>query len=64
MDKLFKVNLVAENESGKSQDEMTNSDLETSAWHIAHIKKGLRQADVGQFASEKDVKTVFKRLRR
>ncbi|HLM97697.1 MAG TPA: hypothetical protein VK335_00340 [Bryobacteraceae bacterium] len=38
--------------------------VETHRWQIQHIRQGLREADAGRFASEKDVKKVIARLRR
>ncbi len=38
--------------------------VETHRWQIQHIRQGLREADGGRFASEKDVKKVIARLRR
>jgi predicted transcriptional regulator len=38
--------------------------VETHRWQIQHIRQGLREADAGKFASEKDVKKVIARLRR
>lgn len=33
--------------------------LETQAWQVERIKDSIRQADAGQFASEKQIRTVF-----
>lgn len=38
--------------------------LEVHRWQIEHIKKGLRQAEAGRFASEKEVARAFARWRR
>jgi len=33
-------------------------------WQVEHIRKGLREADAGKFASASDVKREVARLRR
>ena len=38
--------------------------LDAHQWQIQHIQKGLRQAQAGQFASEKEVAGAFARWRR
>jgi len=38
--------------------------VETHRWQVQHIRQGLREADAGKFASEKDVKKTIARLRR
>lgn len=38
--------------------------LDLHAWQIEHIKKGLRQAESGRFASDLEVKKAFARWRR
>jgi predicted transcriptional regulator len=38
--------------------------VETHRWQIQHIRQGLREADAGRFASEKDVKKAIARIRR
>jgi predicted transcriptional regulator len=38
--------------------------LDTHQWQIDHIKKGLRQAQAGRFASEKEVARALARWRR
>ncbi len=38
--------------------------LDTQQWHIEHIKKGLRQAKAGQFATRRQVKKALARWRR
>ncbi len=35
--------------------------LELHQWQIKHIKKGLKQADAGEFASEEDISKVLRR---
>ena len=44
--------------------EAVDAYLDAHAWQIEHIKKGLRQAQAGQFASEKEVAKAFARWRR
>lgn len=43
--------------------EALNAYIETHRWQVGHIKKGLRQADAGRFASKRQVHEVLKRLR-
>ena len=38
--------------------------LDAHEWQIEHIKKGLRQADAGKFASQKEVARAMARWRR
>lgn len=38
--------------------------LDIHQWQIEHIKKGVRQAEAGKFASEKDVAKALARWRR
>ena len=35
--------------------------LELQVWQIAHIQEGLRQAQEGEFVSDEEVATFFKR---
>jgi predicted transcriptional regulator len=37
--------------------------LELHAWQAEHIRQGLRDAEVGKFASEEEVKAAFARWR-
>ena len=37
--------------------------IELNAWQVQHIQYGIEQADAGEFASEKDLKAVFKKFR-
>ena len=41
-----------------------NAYIEVHQLQIKHIRQGLREADTGKFASERDVKKVLSRLRR
>jgi predicted transcriptional regulator len=36
--------------------------VETHQWQVDHIREGLRQADAGEFLSERKVKKVLSRL--
>lgn len=45
-------------------NEAIDAYLAAHQWQIAHIKKGLRQAQSGQFAREKEVARAFARWRR
>jgi predicted transcriptional regulator len=45
-------------------NEAIDAYLDAHRWQIGHIKKGLRQAQAGQFASDKDVVRAFARWRR
>lgn len=38
--------------------------LDIHEWQVEHIKKGLRQAQSGQFASAREVRKAFARWRR
>jgi predicted transcriptional regulator len=38
--------------------------LDIHDWQIEHVKKGLRQAQEGKFASEREVRKAFARWRR
>jgi len=38
--------------------------LETQRWQIAHIKQGVKEADEGKFVSDRQMKTLVKRLLR
>lgn len=38
--------------------------VETHRWQVEHIRKGLREANAGEFASEATVNKVIARLRR
>ena len=37
--------------------------IETQEWQIADIKRGLKEADAGDFASDAEVEAVFTRWR-
>ncbi len=45
-------------------NEAISAYLELYQWQLAHIKEGLKQADAGEFATEKEVAKVLKRGRR
>jgi len=45
-------------------NEAIDAYLDAHAWQIEHIRKGLKQAEAGQFASEKEVAKAFARWRR
>ncbi len=45
-------------------NEAIDAYLDTHQWQIEHIEKGLRQAEAGEFATEKDVAKAFARWRR
>lgn len=45
-------------------NEAIDAYLDAHRWQIEHIKKGLRQARAGQFATEKAVAKAFARWRR
>ena len=45
-------------------NEAIDAYLETHRWQIEHIRKGVRQADAGKFATEKEVAIAFARWRR
>jgi RHH-type transcriptional regulator, rel operon repressor / antitoxin RelB len=38
--------------------------LDVQRWQMEHIRKGLRQADAGEFAAEAEMKTTFSRRRK
>jgi predicted transcriptional regulator len=43
-------------------NEAVDAYLETQRWQIAHIKKGLKEADEGKFVSRRDMKKLVDRL--
>lgn len=45
-------------------NEAISNYLEVHQWQLAHIKKGLRQADAGHFAKDSDVSAAFDRWRK
>lgn len=45
-------------------NEAIDAYLGAHQWQIEHIKKGLRQAQAGQFASDREVARAFARWRR
>ena len=45
-------------------NEAIDAYLDTHLWQIEHINKGLRQAEAGHFATEKEVERAFARWRR
>jgi predicted transcriptional regulator len=45
-------------------DEALDAYLELHAWQVGHIEEGMRQADVGEFAAETEVREAFARWRR
>ncbi|MBZ5515115.1 MAG: CopG family transcriptional regulator [Acidobacteriia bacterium] len=45
-------------------NEAIDAYLDAHRWQIEHIKKGLRQAQAGRFASDKEVAGAFARWRR
>jgi RHH-type transcriptional regulator, rel operon repressor / antitoxin RelB len=44
--------------------EAIRSYVELNEWQIAEIKAALKEADAGEFASEKEVQAVMKKWRR
>ena len=44
--------------------EAVDAYLDAHAWQIEHIKKGLKQAEAGEFASDRQVAKAFARWRR
>jgi len=55
---------VADRDRSYVLNEAIDAYLDAHQWQIEHIKKGLRQAQAGQFASEKEVAKAFARWRR
>ncbi|MFB3924234.1 MAG: CopG family ribbon-helix-helix protein [Terriglobia bacterium] len=45
-------------------NEAIDAYLDAHQWQVAHIEKGLRQAQAGQFATDKEVAKAFARWRR
>ncbi len=45
-------------------NEAIDAYLDAHRWQTEHIEKGLRQAQAGQFASDKEVARAFARWRR
>ncbi|MCJ7503766.1 MAG: ribbon-helix-helix protein, CopG family [Acidobacteriia bacterium] len=55
---------VADRDRSYVLKEAIDAYLDVHQWQIEHIKKGLRQAEAGQFAAEKEVARAFARWRR
>jgi predicted transcriptional regulator len=55
---------VADRDRSYVLNEAIDAYLDAHQWQIEHIKKGLRQAEAGQFATEKEVARAFARWRR
>ena len=55
---------VADRDRSYVLKEAIDAYLDVHHWQIEHIKKGLRQAEAGQFAAEKEVARAFARWRR
>jgi predicted transcriptional regulator len=55
---------VADRDRSYVLNEAIDAYLDAHQWQIEHIKKGLRQAEAGQFATEKEVAKAFARWRR
>lgn len=45
-------------------NEAINNYLEVHQWQAAHIKEGIRQADAGKFAKDREVASAFARWRK
>jgi len=55
---------VADRDRSYVLNEAIDAYLDVHQWQIEHIKKGLRQAEAGQFAAEKEVARAFAKWRR
>jgi predicted transcriptional regulator len=55
---------VADRDRSYVLNEAIDAYLDAHEWQIEHIKRGLRQAEAGQFATEKEVARAFARWRR
>ena len=55
---------VADRDRSYLLNEAIDAYLDAHQWQIEHIKKGLRQAEARQFATEKEVAKAFARWRR
>ena len=44
-------------------NEAIDAYLAVQGWQIAHVREGLRQADVGEFATDEDVAAAYARWR-
>ncbi len=44
-------------------NEAIDTYLDIHRWQVEHIREGLRQAQTGQFASEREVAAAFKKWR-
>jgi len=55
---------VADRDRSYVLNEAIDAYLDAHQWQIEHIKKGLRQAEAGQFATENEVAKAFARWRR
>ncbi len=45
-------------------NEAISAYLEIHRWQIDHIKEGIRQADAGEFATEAELASVFRKRKR
>jgi predicted transcriptional regulator len=55
---------IADRDRSYILNEAIDAYLDAHQWQIEHIKKGLRQAEAGQFASDREVARAFARWRR
>ena len=55
---------VADRDRSYILNEAIDAYLDTHRWQVEHIRKGLRQARAGRFASEKEVRKALARWRR
>ena len=54
---------VADRDRSYILNEAIDAYLDTHRWQVEHIRKGLRQARAGRFASEKEVRKALARWR-
>ncbi len=66
-DKRKAIDIIAE---GLDRDrsyvlnEAVSSYIDIHRWQVEHIRKGLRQAEAGRFASESEVAAAFAKLKK
>lgn len=65
--KIDKLNAIAQLHNRSKSfviNEAIDSYLALMDWQVKHIKKGVEQADKGEFASDKEVKAAFGRWKK
>jgi predicted transcriptional regulator len=63
-DRLDALASIQDMDTSHIINEALNAYLDLADWQIEHIKKGVRQADDGNFASEAEVDATFAKWKR